>query len=126
MANILNNIKILVVEDDPDMLNILVEFLKLNGAQVTEASNGQVALQILKDHNVDLVISDVKMPVLNGLELLKAIRAKDANLPIVFLTSGHSNLDEESAAAYGARVLIAKPFNLQLLLQHIKKAFPEI
>jgi len=120
---LLKGLKILIVEDDPDLLGILGEFLAMQGADVTQALNGKEALEILNARTFDLVLSDVQMPVMDGVELIRHIKQKDKNSPIVFLTTGHSSLDEISAQDLGAAAFIVKPFKLQHLLGSICEAF---
>jgi DNA-binding response OmpR family regulator len=121
--HLLKGLKILVVEDDPDLLGILGEFLIMQGADVVQALNGKEALEILNSKSFDLVLSDVQMPVMDGVELIRAIKQKDKNSPVVFLTTGHSSLDEISAQDLGAAAFIVKPFKLQHLLSSICKSF---
>jgi len=121
--NLLKGLKILVVEDDPDLLGILSEFLSMQGAEVAQALNGKEALVCLSKGSIELVLSDVQMPVMDGVELIKAIKKLNHASPKVFLTSGHSSLDEELAAQLGAAAFITKPFKLQHLLSSICQAF---
>jgi len=121
--NLLKGLKILVVEDDPDLLGILCEFLSMQGAEVAQALNGKEALACLNDNSIELVLSDVQMPVMDGVELIKAIKKMNNLTPKVFLTSGHSSLDEELAEKLGAAAFITKPFKLQHLLSSICDAF---
>ena len=121
--NLLKDLKILVVEDDPDLLSILSEFLVMHGAEVLQALNGKEALDILDRSEIQLVLSDVQMPVMDGVELLKAIKRRGNHAPAVILTSGHSNLDEVSATNLGASAFIVKPFKLQQLLASICEQF---
>jgi DNA-binding response OmpR family regulator len=121
--HLLKGLKILVVEDDPDLLGILGEFLIMQGADVVQALNGKEALEILNSKSFDLVLSDVQMPVMDGVELIRAIKQKDKNSPVVFLTTGHSSLDEISAQDLGAAAFIVKPFKLQHLLSSICESF---
>lgn len=121
--NLLKGLKILVVEDDPDLLGILGEFLIMQGADVSQALNGKEALDMLNSKKFDLVLSDVQMPVMDGVELIRAIKKTDKNSPVVFLTTGHSSLDEISAQDLGAAAFIVKPFKLQQLLNNICESF---
>lgn len=74
--------KILVVDDDPDMLEILVFFMRKKGfAEVLSATNGKEAFQIVLDQHVDIVITDVRMPVETGVQLLENIRKKNQIFP---------------------------------------------
>ena len=121
--NILKDLSILVVEDDPDLLGILSEFLAMQGADVAQAVNGKEALEMISTKKFDLVLSDVQMPVMDGVELVRAIKRKGKDSPTVFLTTGHSSLDEISAQDLGAAAFIVKPFKLQQLLSSICEAF---
>lgn len=122
-TKLLKGLKILVVEDDPDLLGILNEFLTMQGAEVAQAIHGKEALETLNIKRFDLVLSDVQMPVMDGVELVRAIKRKDKNSPVVFLTTGHSSLDEISAQDLGAAAFIVKPFKLQQLLSSICQSF---
>jgi DNA-binding response OmpR family regulator len=106
---------ILVVEDDPYMLEALGDYLQRSGATVLRALNGSIAFQLIESKRIDLVLSDVQMPVMDGIELLKRVRVKNPKVPIVLLATGQSQLTEESALALGAAGLIHKPFNLKVL-----------
>ena len=71
---------------------------------------------------IDLVLSDIKMPIMDGIELLKSINACDQHMPLVWLMTGQSDLKEEAALALGAQGLLSKPFKLQVLLGKIKES----
>lgn len=101
---------ILVVEDDPAMLQVLVGLFKKEGANTLSAANGKLALEVLAENQVDLVISDVQMPVMDGVELLKRIRAINPDIPLVLLATGESQVDEATAISLGASGLMHKPF----------------
>ena len=115
------NITILVVEDDLDMREVLCDFFKDGGATVFDAENGKVALEVMSKEQVDLVVSDVQMPIMDGVELLKMIRAKNPEIPIVLFTTGQSQLTEESAIASGASGLLNKPYNFNILAEKISE-----
>jgi len=112
----------LVVDDDPHMLRVLAMWLTRNGHQVTEACNGAVARRALEDGEVDLVISDVNMPEMDGLELVQWVRAhKGTALPMIVLSS---RCDQESIAArlkaYGVH-LLPKPFSPSRLVVEVDR-----
>ena len=102
----------LVVDDSPTMRRIVVETLHELGWATDEADNGSRALQMLEQGSYDLVCTDWNMPVMNGLELSKAIRARPAivDLPILMSTTRNTRLDVVSAIAAGADDFVAKPF----------------
>ncbi|HUU85758.1 MAG TPA: response regulator [Phycisphaerae bacterium] len=114
--------RILVVDDDAHMLRVLSMWLARNGHQVLEASDGQNAREILGDTDVDLVVSDVNMPRLSGLELVEWVRAELSDaLPMVVLSS---RCDQSSIAEnlkqHGA-CLHPKPFSPSRLVVEIER-----
>jgi PAS domain S-box-containing protein len=102
---------VLVVDDDPDVRRMLVESLDALGYRVREAEDGPTALSDLEDQLPDVLMVDYAMPVMNGAELAKAVRAKAPDLPIVF-ASGYSDTAAIEAAAGKNTPLLRKPFRL--------------
>ncbi len=106
---------ILVVDDSRSMRNVLKKVLSVSGFQVgelLEAGNGREALEVLENHWIDLILSDIHMPVMDGFGLLRALKEKDGwrDLPVVLVTT-ESNRDRlQEAMALGARGYIQKPF----------------
>jgi CheY-like chemotaxis protein len=113
---------ILVVDDDSDLLLMLKDLLEDQGYRVLLASDGIEALEVLDRDPVDCVISDVRMPRMTGLEMLKALRAKGQIATPVILTSGFSDLTPEQAIAHGALDLFAKPYDFPLLMKQVAAA----
>lgn len=105
--------KILVVEDNTDNRHILVHRLrKIGDFEVTEATDGQEALRLISQNPPDLMVLDLKLPVLDGWETARRIRAMTGplrNLPIIALTAQAMGGDEEKALAAGCNDYIAKP-----------------
>lgn len=99
---------ILVVEDDADLRSVIREQLDGAGYNVLEAANGQIALRIIADQQVDLIITDIDMPVKNGLELLEDVKRDNARIPVVVMTGGNHN--EKLILAAGACAFVQKPF----------------
>lgn len=112
--------RLLVVEDDSDMRDSLVDLLSEEGCRVWNAANGKDALNILSEQAIDLVLSDVQMPIMDGEELLKIIREKDPKVPIVLLATGQSHLSKEDAVKAGACDLIQKPFDAAEIIKKIE------
>jgi CheY-like chemotaxis protein len=115
----LQNLNILVVEDDVDLREALVSWLEEEGPTVFQAGNGREALALLTTNSVDFVISDIKMPQMNGMELLEAIRGQDPKIPVVLLTTGESAVTDDMAKAAGAVGLLPKPFAIEELIETI-------
>ncbi|MDR3423584.1 MAG: response regulator [Alphaproteobacteria bacterium] len=118
--------KVLAVDDSKTMREMVSFTLKSAGYDVVEAEDGQVALKTLDGGRVDVVITDLNMPNLNGFGLIRALRANPAHkfTPILMLTTeGDSGKKEEGKAA-GATGWIVKPFNPDKLVEVVKKVCP--
>jgi len=102
---------ILLVEDDEAIREMVENFLLLEGFDVTTANNGEEALQYCLHHSFDLVILDIMIPKLNGLEVLKIIR-EQAALPIIIMSAKDSDVDKALGLGLGADDYIAKPFSM--------------
>lgn len=102
--------RILIVEDDKDILDILKIYFKAESFEILEAENGKVAFEILKDTEPDLVILDLMLPDINGLNICKKIRTK-YKYPIIMITAKTSDQDKIIGLTYGADDYITKPFN---------------
>jgi len=116
--------KILVVEDDAGLREALVDTLSLGGYQCVEADSGEQALLQLKNHQVDIVVSDVQMGGMSGLSLLKSIKSQQANLPVLLMTAYGTIDDAVQAMQDGACNYIAKPFAPQVLLNMVSQYIP--
>lgn len=112
--------KILVADDNPEVLSVLRRALEIQGHEVLTVEDGRSALTLLDDEPVDLLITDLNMPELDGIELLLAVRENSPALPIV-VVSGGGLLDKEllldNAGALGAHRTLAKPLDLRALQQ---------
>ena len=106
---------ILIVDDSRSMRRVIRKVLDLSGFQIgecLEAGNGQEALDVLENHWIDLVLSDIHMPVMDGLGFIRAVRSSTSwtDLPIIFITT-ESNEDRlREAMELGAKGYIRKPF----------------
>ena len=113
---ILSGKKILVVDDELDLREIISEDLELLGAEVFNAENGRSAFDLAKLVHPDLILSDVRMPGGDGIELLSRIKDLPQNpSPYVFLITGFADMSPEEATSLGAQGMLAKPFNLKQL-----------
>ena len=112
--------KLLVVEDEPELLSGLVDNLEFEGYQVDTAENGQIAWDKLQISNYDLVISDVMMPVLSGFDLVKKMQAAEMKSGLILLTARSEELDRVRGLELGADDYISKPFSLRELLARVK------
>jgi DNA-binding NtrC family response regulator len=107
--------KVLVVEDDPDIRNILALFLGEKGFQVKVAESGDRALEMLHQEPMDLILSDVRMPGMSGLDLLRDVKERDPDIQLV-LMSAYSNVrDAVDAIQMGAADYVEKPIDFRRL-----------
>jgi len=114
--------RILVVDDEPNMLDLFKKVLGKEGYQVVAASSGEEAIQQLETDRFDLLISDLKMPGLSGLELLKRAKSVCPMMPCVLLTA-HGTIDSAVAAMReGAYDYLTKPINIDEITLTVKKA----
>lgn len=116
---------ILIVEDEQELLDIISMVLRNKGYNVYTASNGKLALEIIetKGQELDLILSDIIMPQMSGIQLLDEIKKKLPFKPIVALTTGHTNTNIEDIYAKGAVNLLRKPFHLEDLTKMINEIF---
>ncbi len=110
---------IALVDDDRNILTSLSVALQSEGFATRVYTDGETALKALTDNPPDLAVLDVKMPRMDGMELLRRLREKSA-IPVIFLTSKDDELDEALGLAMGADDYIAKPFSQRLLLARIR------
>jgi two-component system, OmpR family, response regulator ChvI len=110
---------IALVDDDRNILTSVSIALQAEGFLTRVYSDGEAALKALIDNPPDLAVLDIKMPRLDGLELLRRLREKSA-IPVIFLTSKDDELDEALGLAMGADDYIAKPFSQRLLIARIR------
>lgn len=99
---------ILLVEDDIDLRIVVRNHLLSAGYQVFEAENGEIALKVFASQHIDLIVTDIDMPVKNGLELLDDVKLLDGHIPVVVMTGG--NYEERLILQAGASAFVRKPF----------------
>lgn len=110
---------IALVDDDRNILTSVSIAMQAEGFITRVYSDSEAALQAILDNPPDLGIFDIKMPKMDGLELLRRVREK-SNLPVIFLTSKDEELDEALGLAMGADDYIKKPFSQRLLIARVK------
>ena len=116
----MNTIRILAVDDEPDLRSLLRILLKNRGYEVLEAASGQEAVDILRSEpRIDLVIMDIMMPGLNGVEACAEIR-KFSTVPMLFLTARNQLTDKAEAYASGGDDYLAKPFSQNELMMKVE------
>jgi len=117
---------ILVIDDDPVVCRLASHILELAGYSVVTLNNGREALHALEASTPDLVITDIMMPDMNGIELLQHIRAdrRWADLPVIVLTARGSMDDRRKVAEAGTIYFLTKPFSSAQLVDQVKRLCP--
>jgi two-component system OmpR family response regulator len=111
--------RILVVDDEDVLREMLGDALRLSGFEVLEAADGSKALTILQSGKVDLIISDVNMPGMDGYEMLSHLRAQGDETPAIMLTARRERADVTKGLKLGADDYVTKPFGLEELILRV-------
>ncbi|MEX0724557.1 MAG: response regulator transcription factor [Gracilimonas sp.] len=116
------NKKILVVDDETDLLDLIEYNLKKEGFDVLKAENGEEGIKIAKEHKPDLVLMDIMMPKMDGMEAVEKMRADDElkSIPIIFLTARSDEKTEVEGLNKGGDDYITKPISTTKLISRIK------
>ena len=125
MATVAERRNILVVDDEPQITRVLKTTLSSQGYAIRTASDGDEALQVMKEWTPDLLITDLRMPHMNGLELCRHIRAKSA-LPIIVLSVKGEEKIKVDALDAGADDYVTKPFSVNELLARVRAALRRV
>jgi two-component system, chemotaxis family, chemotaxis protein CheY len=117
-------VKILIVDDDEDLNKMLARFLEKHGYQVFSAGDALQAMDVVDRIGPDLVITDLMMPVVDGLVFLEMLKAdpKRKNLPVIFITAHPDTKKADASMRKGAAFFLAKPIDFDQLLAIIKFA----
>ncbi len=116
---------ILIVDNDPDILDLLSSFLSSEAFHVLKADSGNTAIEILKKHLVDLVISDFRMPDGNGMSVLNFVKTLKPT-PVFIFISARADLSPEECLAAGARHYFRKPFDLDEVMAAVNAELVEL
>lgn len=114
--------RVLIVDDDPDVRQLVEMKLKLDGIQTYGATNGAEALDVLTQEEIDLVVLDLMMPVMDGYETCRRIRAEHptADIPVIMLTARAQAADMQEGFLHGANDYVVKPFSPRELLSRVR------
>jgi two-component system, OmpR family, response regulator len=111
--------KILVVEDNKNLLVLMRSRLEQSGYEVLRAENGQQALRVLDSFQVDLVISDIMMPQMDGFELIESLREANLNMPILIVTAKEGFEDKERGFRLGTDDYMVKPIDMNEMILRV-------
>lgn len=115
-----NSKQILVVDDDPKILKVVGEALRQESYQVVTAPDGETALQICRQHPLDLLVLDVTMPGIDGLEVCGRLRASGSHVPILILSARGDETDRVVGFRLGADDYLTKPFSISELVLRVR------
>jgi two-component system response regulator PilR (NtrC family) len=113
--------RILVVDDDDDLRDVITEFLKMRNFVVVQAENGEDALEILTKVPIDLALLDVRMPKMDGLKLLKTIKKARLTFPVIMMTGFELSRDKIALLEYKPEAFITKKFTMDALITLVNK-----
>jgi DNA-binding NtrC family response regulator len=115
--------RILVVDDEPNMLRLLKTIITDKTDYLVVTTNNPLEVQnLLRQEPFDLVVTDLKMPLVDGLDLIDIIKKVDANLPIIIITAYGTSETAEEAVRKGAYDFVTKPFRKETILITVKRA----
>ena len=115
--------KILIAEDEKVMRQMLADYLENFDYELFLAEDGAIAWDLWNNNKCDLLISDINMPNMNGLELLKNIKSKDIDFPVIIITGVNVENAEGLALEGGADAFLTKPFKMKSLIDELNKIF---
>ena len=118
----MERLRVLLVDDEEELVSTLVERLELRNIDARGATSGPEALRLLREQTLDAVVLDVKMPGLGGLEVIKRIKEERPRLAVIFLTGHGSADDAEEGMRMGAFDYLMKPIDVETLVGILRKA----
>lgn len=116
-------IHLLLIDDDPNMQRMITLFLQKEPIHLDVVSNGRMALQKLQEKPYDVIISDMQMPLMSGLELLQKIRALNIKSPVIIISAYAEDLLRDKMDALDVFATLSKPFDSKTLISLIERAY---
>jgi two-component system response regulator PilR (NtrC family) len=118
-----SSVSILIVDDEEMMRNLLSRILSREGYKIRSAEDGVAALEVLKEEMVDIIISDMKMPRMNGFELLKVVKKERPKIGVIIMTAYGDTYTVKDALLLGADEYITKPFKSYEISLVVERAY---
>ena len=119
----MKEIKVLLVDDEEDFVKSLSERIKMRDLDSDVALNGEEALRLVDNEVPDVMVLDLKMPGIDGMEVLRRVKKAYPKVQVTMLTGHGSEKDEKEARRLGAFEYLEKPTSIDTLIKHIKRAF---
>jgi twitching motility two-component system response regulator PilH len=113
-------VKVMVVEDTPSERELICSYLREGGYEVVSAVDGKDGLQKFEQAQPQVVVTDLVMPGMSGLEMCRAIKKKEQKIPVIACTSKNTDLDKMWGMKQGINIYLTKPFNREELLQAVR------
>jgi DNA-binding NarL/FixJ family response regulator len=126
-ASVGNQKKLLLIDDDPNLILLVKDYLEFRGYDVITAENGREALEVLESSTPDMIICDVMMPEMDGYSLVSAIRSepKTSWIPVLFLSAKGQSQDRVKGLNIGADVYMVKPFEPEELVAQVESSLKQ-
>jgi len=121
----MKKLKLLLVDDEKEFVETLADRLKMRELEAAVAHDGEEALAAVKEEEPDVIVLDLKMPGIDGIEVLRRVRKAYPNLQVIILTGHGSKKDEDAARSLGAYDYLKKPVDLDTLVPRIRDAFKQ-
>lgn len=118
----MESFRVLLVDDEKEFVSTLAERLEIRGLSVSVAFDGQEAMRILDNEAYDVIVLDVRMPGLSGLEILKRIKTQKPEIPVILLTGHSATRDGIEGMRLGAFDYLMKPVDIDRLLEKMQEA----
>jgi two-component system OmpR family response regulator len=115
-----NGVRVLVVDDEPTLAELVTMALRYEGWEVRSAGNGLTAVRLARDFRPDVVVLDVMLPDLSGLDVLRRLREHTPNLPVLFLTAKDAVEDRIAGLTAGGDDYVTKPFSLEEVVLRLR------
>ena len=114
--------RVLIVDDEEELVTTYAERLQLRGIQVQTATDGETALKMIEENPPQVVVLDVMMPGIGGIEILQRMKAQNLKIPVILLTGYGSTEQGAEGMRYGAFDYLMKPCDLNILISKIEEA----
>lgn len=121
----MKKLKVLLVDDEKEFVETLADRLEMRDLQAKTAQNGEEALSAVDKEEPDVIVLDIKMPGIDGIEVLRRVKKAYPNVEVIILTGHGSKEHEEAARTFGAFDYLKKPVDLDKLVARIKNAFTQ-
>jgi DNA-binding NtrC family response regulator len=122
----MNPINVILVDDEEEYVTTLSERIQMRGFNSRVAPDGEQALKMIHENTYHVMVLDLRMPGIDGMAVLKAVKKTHPEMQVVMITGHGSDLDKENALGNGAFAYMEKPVELDALIDYIKKACPDM